>query len=214
MLDEYNLGSSNINPLQPVIRTLLQSEFDEYMAKNYIIDIRRIVQTADSNNPGEFYYQYEVRLDQKRVSLDQNPEDTYFWFGTTHEGKDLFTEIWKGARVSLLMALGVTLINALIGLTLGSIVGYYGGVLDLLFDRFVEIMSSIPFLAVLTLLVLRFGSAEWVIIIAFTATGWIGSYGTGRMQFYRFKIVNMSWQQERWVRVMDVLCLNTFSPTL
>lgn len=187
MLDEYESGKSNINPLAPVTRTLLQDEFDEYMSKNYIIDIRRIVQVPDSNNPGKYFSQYEVRYDQFKVSLDQLPEDTYFWFGTTHQGKDLFTEIWKGARVSLIMALGVTLINAVVGLILGAIVGYYGGVLDLLFDRFVEIMSSIPFLVVLTLLVLRYGSAEWVIVIAFTATGWIGSYGTGRMQFYRFK---------------------------
>lgn len=187
ILDEVNAGASNQNPLQPVIRTLLQDQFDEFMAKNYIIDVRRIVQQPIIGQPGQFYYQYEVRIDQFKVSLDQLPEDTYFWFGTTGEGKDLFTEIWKGARVSLIMAVGVTLINAVIGLTIGSIVGYYGGVLDLLFDRFVEIMSSIPFLAVLTLLVLRFGSAEWVIIVAFTATGWIGSYGTGRMQFYRFK---------------------------
>lgn len=187
ILDEVNNGNSNLNPLAPVIRTLRQEQFDEYMAKNYIIDVRRIVQQQNPDAPGTFYYQYEVRLDQFKVSLDQLPEDTYFWFGTTGEGKDLFTEIWKGAAVSLTMAFWVTLINAVIGLTIGSIVGYYGGVLDLLFDRFVEIVSSIPFLAVLTLLVLRFGSAEWVIVIAFTATGWIGSYGTGRLQFYRFK---------------------------
>ena len=85
------------------------------------------------------------------------------------------------------MAISVLLVNTLIGLTLGSVVGYYGGVLDLIFDRVVEIISSIPFLTVLTLITLRFGSALWVIVIAFTATGWIGSYGTGRMQFYRFK---------------------------
>ena len=157
------------------------------MAENSIIDLRRIVITPDEENEGQYFYQYEVRIDQFKLSLDQLPEDTYFWFGTNHEGKDLFTEIWKGARVSLLMALGVTLINAVIGLTIGAIVGYYGGVVDLLFDRFVEIISSVPFLAVLTLLVLRFGSQLWVIVLAFTATGWIGSYGTGRMQFYRFK---------------------------
>lgn len=42
-------------------------------------------------------------------------------------------------------------------------------------------------MVVLTLLTLRFGNALWVILVAFTATGWISSYGTGRMQFYRFK---------------------------
>ena len=126
-------------------------------------------------------------MNQFLVSIDQLPEDTYFWFGTMANGKDLFSELWRGARISIIMAISVTLINSLVGLTIGSIVGYYGGLLDLLFDRLVEIISSIPFLSVLTLLVLRFGSQIWVIVIAFTATGWIGSYGTGRLQFYRFK---------------------------
>ncbi len=85
------------------------------------------------------------------------------------------------------MALAVVSINAVVGLTIGAIVGYYGGVFDLIMDRVVEIVSSIPFLSVLTLLTLRFGSSVWIIIVAFTATGWIGNYSTGRMQFYRFK---------------------------
>ena len=130
---------------------------------------------------------YHVIYDQFAVSLNQTAEDTYFWFGTTERGEDLFTEIWKGARISLIMAVSVLVINYTIGLLIGSIVGYYGGVLDLLFDRVVEILLSIPFLSVLMLLMLSFGPKMWVIVLAFTATGWIGPYGTGRMQFYRFK---------------------------
>ncbi len=86
-----------------------------------------------------------------------------------------------------MMALAVIVINTVVGLTVGAIAGYYGGALDLMLDRFVEIVSSIPFLSVLTLLTLRYGQELWVIVFAFTATGWIGSYKTGRMQFYRFK---------------------------
>ena len=59
-----------------------------------------------------------VRIDHFKTFLDQTPEDTYFWFGTTNEGKDLFNELWKGARISLLMALGVVIINTAIGLTI------------------------------------------------------------------------------------------------
>jgi len=170
-----------------VIRTLTSDLFEEYLAKNYIIDVISIRQSQSPTNPDVVFLAYEVRLNQFLVALDQTPEDTYFWFGTNLQGKDLFTEIWKGARISILMAISVTLINSVIGLTIGSIAGYYGGVFDLFFDRLVEIVASIPFLVVLTLLILRFGSAIWVIVIAFTATGWIGSYGTGRLQFYRFK---------------------------
>lgn len=174
------------DPLAGVTKTLGQERFDEYLSKNYIIDI---IQISPNIHPitGEISYEYRVRYDQFKVALDQTPEDTYFWWGTNHNGEDLFLEVWKGARISLIMAVSVLAINYTIGLTIGAVVGYYGGILDLLFDRLVEIITSIPFLSVLMLLTLRFGSSMWVVVIAFTATGWIGPYGTGRMQFYRFK---------------------------
>ena len=187
IIDENEVNGTNNDPLGEVRQTLTNDVFEEYMAKNYIIDILAIKQSPNLDNPDEPYYQYEVRINQFLSSLDQAPEDTYFWFGTTSRGGDLFTEIWTGARISLLMAISVLIINTIVGLTLGAIAGYYGGVLDLLFDRLVEIISSIPFLSVLTLLILRYGTELWVIVLAFTATGWIGAYGTGRMQFYRFK---------------------------
>ena len=187
IIDDNIKNGTNDDPLGGVRRTLTQERFNEYLAKNYIIDILAIRSSTDPNDPNIVYFQYEVRINQFLASLDQSPEDTYFWFGTMRNGKDLFTELWNGARISLALAVAVVVINSLIGLTLGAIAGYYGGVLDLLFDRFVEIVGGIPFLAVLTILTLRFGSPFWVVILAFTATGWIGSYGTGRLQFYRFK---------------------------
>jgi oligopeptide transport system permease protein len=187
IIDTNIANNENVDPLGEVRRTLTQDVFDEYLEKNYIIDILAIREITDQNDPSITYYQYEVRLNQFLASLDQTPEDTYFWFGTTREGRDLFTELWRGARISILMAVAVVMINSIVGLTIGAIAGYYGGLLDLMFDRFVEIVSGIPFLAVLTLLTLRYGSPFWVIVLAFTLTGWIGSYGTGRLQFYRFK---------------------------
>lgn len=175
------------DPLAAVTETLTRDQFETFLASNYIIDILAIIESPNESNPSEPYVQYKVRVNRFMLSIGTQPEDTYFWFGTTRDGQDLFTELWRGARLSLTIALLVVVINAVIGLTIGSVVGYYGGLLDLLFDRFVEIVASIPFLSVLTLLTLRFGSDLWVIIFAFTATGWLGSYGTGRLQFYRFK---------------------------
>jgi oligopeptide transport system permease protein len=131
---------------------------------------------------------YRTQLDFFRYSLDQNAEDTYFWFGTDQQGRDLFTLLWQGSRISIFLAITVTSINLMIGLFLGSIAGYYGGLYDLLFDRLIDILANIPFLAILTLLILRFGSTYWIVIIAFVATGWIGSYGATRAQFYRYKL--------------------------
>lgn len=176
-----NQGATEAQRLGNTLRTVdNQKDLDYLVENNYIIDIVEVFGV-------EPYISYRVRVDQFKEALDQTPEDTYFWLGTNEYGRDLFTEIWKGARISLIMAVSVLVINYTIGLLIGSIVGYYGGVLDLLFDRVVEILLSIPFLSVLMLLMLSFGPKMWVIVLAFTATGWIGPYGTGRMQFYRFK---------------------------
>jgi oligopeptide transport system permease protein len=131
---------------------------------------------------------YRTQLDFYRYSLNQTAEDTYFWFGTDQQGRDLFTLLWQGSRISIFLAIVVTSINLMIGLFLGAISGYYGGLYDLLFDRLIDILANIPFLGILTLLILRFGSTYWIIIVAFVATGWIGSYGATRAQFYRYKL--------------------------
>lgn len=184
--DYYSIQGTEVEKLAKVTRNFTKEQFDNAVKRNVIIDLVAI-ETSFNPQTGAQESTYIVRLDQFRYAMNQNPEDTYFWFGTNIRGEDLFTKIWEGARISLSMAVVILAINTTVGLLIGSIVGYYGGVLDLLFDRLVEVISSIPFLSVLTLLTLRYGNALWVIVLAFTATGWLGSYGLGRLQFYRFK---------------------------
>lgn len=167
------------------VQTYTEAQFQSALDNNTILEIVNIVSGTDLN--GDTIYTYQVRVDIFKEKLQQLPEDTYFWFGTDGSGRDLFTVLWEGSRISIAIAVVVVIINAVIGLILGAIAGYYGGTFDLIFDRFVDIISSVPFLAVITILIARFGSELWVIILAFTMTGWIGSYGSTRIQFYRFK---------------------------
>lgn len=173
--NSYMYTSQDDN-VSKITRTLNEEEYSKALKRGVINEVISV-------NNGS----YVVTVKYFEYVLGQTPEETYFWFGTNVNGKDLFITLWRGARISLLIALAVVVINAIIGLILGAISGYYGGIFDLLFGRFVEILSGIPFLAVLTLLIIRFGTPVWVIIIAFTITGWISSYAMARMQFYRFK---------------------------
>ena len=158
------------------ITTLNKREYDLALERNAVVSLEEISGQS-----------YRVQLDIFRYVFDEEVDDVYFWFGTTKNGDDLFSMLWKGSQISLLIALSVTIINILIGLILGSIVGYYGATLDIVFERIVDILANIPFLVILTLLLLRFGSTFGVIIFAFVSTGWIGSYGTTRIQTYRYK---------------------------
>ncbi len=113
--------------------------------------------------------------------------DIAYWFGSDMRGRDWFNVLWNGARISLLIAFSVAIVNIMIGVTIGSISGYFGGTVDLIIERISEIIAGIPFLALITLLILRYGSGVGIVILAFTLTGWLGISGVTRTQFYRYK---------------------------
>ena len=156
-----------------------------------------ILADADPDNDGDIIITqdaaevngaHRVKLDFfKFLEVVYDTGDIGFWFGTDNQGRDLFTLLWSGARLSLMIAFGVASINIIMGLIVGSIAGYYGGLTDLIIERINEILGGLPFLAILTLLLLRFGNAVWVVILAFTLTSWIGIARLTRSQFYRYK---------------------------
>lgn len=131
----------------------------------------------------EYYKYYHSEILKDRI------KEPVFIFGTDDQGKDLLTCLASGARFSFLLAIIVATVNLFVGAIYGAIEGYYGGKIDLIMERFVEILSSVPFMIVITLLKYHMeGSNQALILfIAFFLTGWIGMAGRTRMQFYRFK---------------------------
>ena len=173
-------------------RNLTQRQFDEALNRNAVIDIiNTYTQTSTITEDGVSTtvteQMYIVRIDLFKFALNQSTDDTYFWFGTMHDARDLFPILWEGARLSLSLALLISTINIIIGIILGALAGYYGGTFDLIFDRIVDILAALPLIAIITLLIIRYGTQVWVVIAGFIVTGWLGAYARTRMQFYRFK---------------------------
>ena len=133
------------------------------------------------------YYEYYIY--QHTYVLKDRITEPFFFFGTTSLGKDIFTCLASGARFSFLLAIIVSAVNLVVGAIFGAIEGYYGGKVDLIMERIVEILSAVPFMIVITLLKYHMETVNHalLIFIAFFLTGWIGMSGTVRMQFYRFK---------------------------
>ncbi|MBQ8431485.1 MAG: ABC transporter permease [Clostridia bacterium] len=128
------------------------------------------------------YYVYQHYL------ADDGIKEPIFIFGTNNAGKDVFTGLASGARFSFILAIIVSVVNLFVGAIYGSIEGYYGGKIDIMMERFVELLSSIPFMIVITLLKYHFDASHVLILfISFFLTGWTGMAGRTRMQFYRFK---------------------------
>lgn len=114
-------------------------------------------------------------------------EDTYYWFGSDSLGRDIFTRTWVGARISLFIALLAVAIDIIIGLSYGLISGYFGGKVDIVMQRIVEILNGIPSLVVVTLLMLVMKPGIFTIAIAMMVTGWIGMSRIARAQMIKYK---------------------------
>ena len=117
----------------------------------------------------------------------KNAGDVYYWFGSDYLGRDLFTRLFRGARISLLIAFLSVMTNLVIGIVYGSIAGYYGGKVDLFMMRFVEVLDGLPYLVVVMLFMMVLGTGILSLVIALTIMGWIGTAQLIRAQFYRFK---------------------------
>jgi dipeptide transport system permease protein len=111
----------------------------------------------------------------KQVLLDANQKPTLaHWFGTDELGRDVYARTLYGARISLFIGIMAGLIDLLIGSVYGGISGYLGGRIDNLMMRFVDLLYGIPYLLIVILLMVVMGSGLLTIIVALSATGWIG----------------------------------------
>ena len=138
-------------------------------------------------NPREANGQTIVDVKVDAYKLAGVPEDRYHWFGTDYLGRDLLTRLFKGTRISLLIAFFTVVTNVFIGVVYGAISGYYGGKVDIIMTHFSEILDGMPYIVVTMLFMILLGSGMSSIIIALCITGWIGTSRLIRTQFYRFK---------------------------
>ena len=121
-----------------------------------------------------------------------NDSNTYkrqpmFIFGTDQQGHDVLKKSFAGLRTSLILGVCTAAICFCFGLVWGSISGYFGGTVDLLMERIIEIISGVPTTIMLTLMILTFGNTFGVFVFALCLTGWMGVAGRTRTQFYRYK---------------------------
>ncbi|MDD4779675.1 MAG: ABC transporter permease [Tissierellia bacterium] len=102
---------------------------------------------------------------------DQRPSEKH-WLGTDKIGRDLFTRLFYAGRISLGVAIAVVFLECLIGVILGSLAGFYGGMVDVIIMRFAEIFLSFPFMIITITISAVFGNSISTLIFVLAILSW------------------------------------------
>ncbi|AUD63562.1 hypothetical protein BK010_08655 [Tenericutes bacterium MO-XQ] len=143
------------------------------------------IETVVVPGTGKTNTNYFVMLDGQYALEFETPP--YFIFGTDVFGKDLFTLIWLGLRTSLLLGFLAAAINIVLGVIWGATSAYYGGQVDMLMERFLDIWGSFPQITMIGIITVLIGPGFIALLIFMIYDGWIGAAKVTRFQFYRYK---------------------------
>ena len=118
-------------------------------------------------------------------ALDPAPPGGQHWLGTDAKGRDMLARLLYGFRVSVWFALALTVTGTLIGIGAGALQGYFGGRVDLLLQRFVEIWGAVPELYLLIIFASIFEPSMILLLILLSLWGWMGLSDYVRAEFLR-----------------------------
>ena len=145
---------------------------------------------AQFEKPGNFAL-YPINRSHHRTinyfAKDPNPSapSADNWLGTDDRGRDVLARLIYGFRVSVLFGLALTVIGVVIGVLSGAIQGFYGGRVDLFFQRFIEIWGSMPELYLLIIFSAVLSPSVGLLILLLSLFGWIGLSDYVRAEFLR-----------------------------
>ncbi|MCH8925053.1 MAG: ABC transporter permease [Proteobacteria bacterium] len=115
------------------------------------------------------------------------PPDAEHWLGTDDQARDLVARLIYGFRISVLFGFVLTVVSAFIGVSLGAVQGYFGGWLDLLFQRFIEIWAGLPTLYLLIIMASVVEPNFWWLLGLLLMFSWMGFVGVVRAEFLRVR---------------------------
>ncbi|PJE30429.1 ABC transporter permease [Pseudooceanicola antarcticus] len=113
------------------------------------------------------------------------PPNGQNWLGTDDTKRDLLARVIYGFRLSIVFTLIVTALSSAIGIAAGAVQGYFGGKIDLIFQRLIEIWASTPSLYIIIILFAILGRSFWLLVILTVLFGWMSLVGVVRAEFLR-----------------------------
>ncbi|MGI9392229.1 MAG: ABC transporter permease [Parvibaculales bacterium] len=131
-----------------------------------------------------------IRYSYDTVNLDlpvpaPAPPSKENWLGTDDQGRDVVARLIYGFRISVLFGLVLALASSIIGIAAGAVQGYFGGWIDLGFQRFIEIWTSVPTLYLLIILAAVIEPGFWILLGILLLFSWVSLVGVVRAEFLR-----------------------------
>ena len=141
--------------------------------------------TPAPSKPTWLLTEAECRSVVQRKDLKRCSDLEYNWLGTDDQGRDVLARLIYGFRVSVLFGLILTIVSSVIGVAAGAVQGYFGGWIDLLFQRFIEIWTSVPGLYLLLIISSVLIPGFFVLLGILLLFSWVRLVGLVRAEFLR-----------------------------
>ncbi len=125
--------------------------------------------------------------DPLKAPFDSDSQGQFRLLGTDDRGRDVFARMVYGFTVSISFALIMVLIDYIIGVPIGGMLGYFGGWFDIIMQRIIEIWSTLPILFIVIIIASLIRPDFWMLILILSLVGWIGPTVLMRAEFYREK---------------------------
>jgi microcin C transport system permease protein len=171
----------------PVVRAYPETAFGGVLPTEAAYrdpDVRRLIEARGWMVWAPVPYRYDT-IDWQLAGPAPAPPSARHWLGTDDVGRDLLARLVYGFRISVLFGLVLTLGSSVIGVAAGAVQGYFGGLVDLLFQRAIEVWSGLPVLYLLIILASIVQPNFWWLLGLMLLFSWMALVGVVRAEFLR-----------------------------